>query len=53
MKEPLKLENGWILWAAIGLLGAFIAVALVGYVTALLNGETPQREVQIIYIYIY
>ncbi|KAJ3705742.1 hypothetical protein LUZ61_009447 [Rhynchospora tenuis] len=44
VREPFKLQNGWLLWAGIGLIGAIIAIALVGVVTALLNGESPQRE---------
>ncbi|KAF3772590.1 hypothetical protein EJ110_NYTH57482 [Nymphaea thermarum] len=43
-KEPFNLQNGWILWAGIGLLGAVGAIAATGAVQALLNGESPQRE---------
>jgi hypothetical protein len=51
VREPFKLQNGWLLWAGIGLVGAVVAVALLGFVTALLNGEPPQREVQTFYFY--
>ncbi|XP_072978183.1 uncharacterized protein [Typha angustifolia] len=44
LKEPFKLQNGWLLWAAIGLVGALIAIALAGVVLTSVNGETPQRE---------
>ncbi|TKW10459.1 hypothetical protein SEVIR_6G165900v4 [Setaria viridis] len=43
-EEPLKLQNGWLLWAGIGLLVAIIAIALAGAAMTFLNGETPQRE---------
>jgi hypothetical protein len=44
-KEPLKLQNGWLLWSGIGLFVAIVAIALAGAVMTFLNGETPQREV--------
>lgn len=44
-EEPLKLQNGWLLWAGIGLLVAIIAIAFAGAAMTFLNGETPQREV--------
>ncbi|XP_078180268.1 CAAX amino terminal protease family protein [Carex rostrata] len=44
VREPLKLQNGWLLWAGIWLIGALIAIALVGVGTNLINGEPPQRE---------
>ncbi|OEL27327.1 hypothetical protein BAE44_0011657 [Dichanthelium oligosanthes] len=43
-EEPFKLQNGWLLWAGIGLLVAIIAIALAGAAMTFLNGETPQRE---------
>ncbi|ONM04530.1 CAAX amino terminal protease family protein [Zea mays] len=42
--EPLKLQNGWLLWSAIGLFVAIVAIALAGAAMTFLNGETPQRE---------
>lgn len=45
LKEPFKLQNGWLLWAVIGLVGALIAISLVGVVLNSLNGGSPQREV--------
>jgi len=45
-KEPLKLQNGWLLWSGIGLFVAIVAIALAGAAMTFLNGETPQREVQ-------
>uniref|UniRef100_A0ACD6AKJ3 Uncharacterized protein n=1 Tax=Avena sativa TaxID=4498 RepID=A0ACD6AKJ3_AVESA len=43
-KEPFKLQNGWLLWAGIGLFFALISIALAGAVMTALNGETTQRE---------
>ncbi|KAJ6830978.1 uncharacterized protein M6B38_276670 [Iris pallida] len=43
-KEPFDLRKGWILWAGIGLVGAIIAVALLGAALAIFNGEPPERE---------
>ncbi|XP_062193070.1 uncharacterized protein LOC133896474 isoform X2 [Phragmites australis] len=42
--EPLNLQNGWLLWAGIGLFVAVIAIAFAGAAVTFLNGETPQRE---------
>jgi len=44
-EEPFKLQNGWLLWAGIGILVAIISIALAGAAMTFLNGETPQREV--------
>ncbi|OEL25258.1 hypothetical protein BAE44_0013724 [Dichanthelium oligosanthes] len=44
IKEPFKLENGWLLWAGVGLFGAIISIALAGAAMTYLNGETPERE---------
>ncbi|KAL5658186.1 hypothetical protein ACJX0J_031349, partial [Zea mays] len=44
IKEPFKLQNGWLLWAGIGLFGAVISIALAGAAMTYLNGETPARE---------
>ncbi|KAM0831640.1 hypothetical protein ACQ4PT_065399 [Festuca glaucescens] len=43
-KEPFKLQNGWLLWAGIGLFFALISIALAGAAMTFLNGETTQRE---------
>ncbi|XP_010257309.1 PREDICTED: uncharacterized protein LOC104597460 [Nelumbo nucifera] len=43
-KEPFNLQKGWLLWAGVGLVGAFTAVALTGAAMALFSGENPQRE---------
>ncbi|CAM0879503.1 unnamed protein product [Alopecurus aequalis] len=43
-KEPFKLQNGWLLWAGIGLFFALISIALAGAVMTFLNGENTQRE---------
>ncbi|KAL6596259.1 hypothetical protein ACP70R_047623 [Stipagrostis hirtigluma subsp. patula] len=43
-KEPFKLQNGWLLWAGIGLFVAVIAIAFAGAAMTFLNGENPQRE---------
>ncbi|KAF8772911.1 hypothetical protein HU200_005307 [Digitaria exilis] len=43
-EEPFKLQNGWLLWAGIGLIVAIIAIALAGAAMTFLSGETPQRE---------
>ena len=45
LREPINLRNGWLLWAAIGLAGAFGAIALTGAAVTFFNGESPQREV--------
>ncbi|KAL6859373.1 hypothetical protein ACP4OV_017632 [Aristida adscensionis] len=44
-EEPFKLQDGWLLWAGIGLFLAVIAIAFAGAAMTFLNGETPQREV--------
>ncbi|EER96727.1 hypothetical protein BDA96_02G210800 [Sorghum bicolor] len=44
IKEPFKLQNGWLLWAGVGLFGAIISIALAGAAMTYLNGETPERE---------
>lgn len=46
IKEPFKLQNGWLLWAGVGLFGAIISIALAGAAMTYLNGETPEREVR-------
>ncbi|CAO2201963.1 unnamed protein product [Urochloa humidicola] len=43
-EEPFKLQNGWLLWAGIGLLVAITAIALAGAAMTFLNGEMPHRE---------
>uniref|UniRef100_A0A453R034 CAAX prenyl protease 2/Lysostaphin resistance protein A-like domain-containing protein n=1 Tax=Aegilops tauschii subsp. strangulata TaxID=200361 RepID=A0A453R034_AEGTS len=43
-KEPFKLQNGWLLWAGIGLFFALVSISLTGAVMTFLNGETTQRE---------
>jgi hypothetical protein len=48
-KEPFKLQNGWLLWAGIGLFFALISIALAGAAMTFLNGETTQREVYLDY----
>ncbi|WVZ64938.1 hypothetical protein U9M48_014381 [Paspalum notatum var. saurae] len=44
IKEPFKLQNGWLLWAGVGLFGAIISIALAGTAMTYFNGETPERE---------
>uniref|UniRef100_A0A0E0ELY2 Uncharacterized protein n=1 Tax=Oryza meridionalis TaxID=40149 RepID=A0A0E0ELY2_9ORYZ len=44
LKEPFKLENGWLLWAGIGFFAAIISIALAGAAMSFLGGETPERE---------
>ncbi|XP_006660160.1 membrane-embedded CAAX protease MroQ-like isoform X1 [Oryza brachyantha] len=43
LKEPFKLENGWLLWAGVGLFGAIISISLAGAAMSFLGGETPER----------
>ncbi|KAG8500033.1 hypothetical protein CXB51_003705 [Gossypium anomalum] len=43
-KEPFNLKKGWLLWAAIGLVGALIAIALTGVAMSLFRGDDSQRE---------
>ncbi|KAF7099990.1 hypothetical protein CFC21_101557 [Triticum aestivum] len=43
-KEPFKLQNGWLLWAGIGLFFALVSISLTGAVMTFLNGATTQRE---------
>ncbi|XP_015695732.1 uncharacterized protein LOC102705837 isoform X3 [Oryza brachyantha] len=45
LKEPFKLENGWLLWAGVGLFGAIISISLAGAAMSFLGGETPERGV--------
>ncbi|KAL6846144.1 hypothetical protein ACP4OV_023592 [Aristida adscensionis] len=44
IKEPFKLQSGWLLWAGVGLFAAVVSIALVGTAMTYLNGETPERE---------
>ncbi|XP_039126359.1 uncharacterized protein LOC120262334 [Dioscorea cayenensis subsp. rotundata] len=44
LKEPFNLRNGWLLWATIGLLSAFSAIALTGVALNFFYGGSPQRE---------
>ncbi|GMP58282.1 hypothetical protein CsSME_00021999 [Camellia sinensis var. sinensis] len=44
LREPFDLQKGWLSWAAIGLVGALIAIALTGAALSLFGGEDPQRE---------
>ncbi|KAI4962539.1 hypothetical protein ZWY2020_029543 [Hordeum vulgare] len=44
LKEPFKLQNGWLLWAGIGLFFALVSIVLTGAAMSFLNGETTQRE---------
>ena len=46
IKEPFKMQNGWLLWAGVGLFAAVISIALAGTAMTYLNGETPEREVR-------
>ncbi|CAL5338463.1 unnamed protein product [Camellia sinensis] len=46
LREPFDLQKGWLSWAAIGLVGALIAIALTGAALSLFGGEDPQREYQ-------
>ncbi|KAF6148231.1 hypothetical protein GIB67_012006 [Kingdonia uniflora] len=46
LREPFNLQNGWLLWAGIGLIAALSAIALLGVSMSLLGGENPQREVR-------
>ncbi|XP_027346622.1 uncharacterized protein LOC113858271 isoform X2 [Abrus precatorius] len=43
-REPFNLQKGWLLWAGVGLVGALIAIALLGVAVSFFNGEPPQRE---------
>lgn len=42
------MQNGWLLWAVIGLFGAVISIALVGAAMTYLNGAPPEREVRLV-----
>ncbi|KAK8941538.1 hypothetical protein KSP40_PGU008664 [Platanthera guangdongensis] len=44
LKEPFNLQNGWLIWAGVGLFGALISVALVGILLNMFTPEQPQRE---------
>ncbi|XP_078444677.1 CAAX amino terminal protease family protein [Wolffia australiana] len=44
VREPLKLRDGWLLWAAIGFTGAVAAIALTGVASSLFTGDNPQRD---------
>ncbi|KAK7362290.1 hypothetical protein VNO77_04400 [Canavalia gladiata] len=43
-REPFNLQKGWLLWGGVGLVGAIIAIALLGFAVSFFNGEPPQRE---------
>jgi uncharacterized protein len=45
LREPFNLQNGWLLWAGVGHVGALVAIGLTGVVVSFFNGETPKREV--------
>ncbi|GKF88123.1 hypothetical protein Tco_0259000, partial [Tanacetum coccineum] len=44
LRDPFNLQNGWLLWAGIGLIGALISVSLAGVAMSFFNGDPPQRE---------
>ncbi|XP_059648850.1 uncharacterized protein LOC132294859 isoform X3 [Cornus florida] len=44
LREPFSLQKGWLLWAAIGLVGALLAIGLTGVALSFFSGDTPQRE---------
>ncbi|XP_068643571.1 uncharacterized protein [Aristolochia californica] len=43
-RDHFNFQNGWLLWAGIGFVGAILAIALAGAGLALFNSENPQRE---------
>ncbi|CAA7401916.1 unnamed protein product [Spirodela intermedia] len=44
LREPFRLQDGWLLWAGIGFSGAVAAIALTGATSAFFSGENPQRD---------
>ncbi|XP_076928629.1 uncharacterized protein LOC143592639 [Bidens hawaiensis] len=44
LRDPFSLQKGWLLWAVIGLVGAFVTISLTGAAMSFINGEPPQRE---------
>ncbi|KAK3130050.1 hypothetical protein QOZ80_6BG0488240 [Eleusine coracana subsp. coracana] len=44
IKEPFKLQKGWLLWAGVGLFGAIVCIALAGAAMTYLNGDPPERD---------
>ncbi|GKU99491.1 hypothetical protein SLEP1_g12338 [Rubroshorea leprosula] len=44
LREPFNLQKGWLLWAAVGLVGAVIAIGLTGAAMSLFHGQDLQRE---------
>jgi len=53
LREPFNLQKGWLLWAGIGLAGAILAISLTGVAVSFFNGETPQREVHVLFLKFY
>ncbi|KAL8224486.1 hypothetical protein R6Q57_019961 [Mikania cordata] len=43
-RDPFSLQNGWLLWAIVGLVGALITISLAGVAMSFFSGEPPQRE---------
>lgn len=43
-RKPFNLQEGWLLWAGVGLLGALVAIGLTGAAMSFFSGEAPQRE---------
>ncbi|RAL37633.1 hypothetical protein DM860_000327 [Cuscuta australis] len=43
-REPFNLQRGWLLWAAIGFVGALAGIGLTGVAMSLFNSEPPQRQ---------
>lgn len=46
IRDPLNLQRGWLLWAAVGLVGALASIAVTGAVLSSFNGGSTQREVR-------
>ncbi|KGN51910.1 uncharacterized protein LOC101219539 [Cucumis sativus] len=44
IRDPLNLQRGWLLWAAVGLVGALASIAVTGAVLSSFNGGSTQRE---------
>ncbi|XP_059648849.1 uncharacterized protein LOC132294859 isoform X2 [Cornus florida] len=44
LRDPFSLQKGWLLWAAIGLVGALLAVGLTGVSLYFFSGDKPRRE---------
>jgi len=45
LREPFNLQKGWLLWAGVGLVSAFIANVLTRVAVSIFSGGPPKGQV--------